>query len=258
MDLTKIQSIANQLKIAENSRVPIGPISNEFPELTVEEAYAVQRTNAKLRTGEKLRGFKVGLTSLVAQKYFGVYEPDFGHLFDSMELSSGSALDIEKCISPKIEGEIAFELSEPLFGPQITLERVLESIHCYYPALEIIDSRIKDWKIRATDTIADNGSSYAFVLGDPIAFSSHVDFSHLGLVLEKNLEVVSTGCGAAVLGNPIHSILFLVKKLSEIGLGIERGQIILTGALTEVFTLERGDTFRVSLGPVGCAELKIK
>lgn len=250
------QKIASQLHEAQKKARQIAPIIKMEPELTIEDAYKIQLAGLDLKKaeGRKVIGMKIGLTSKAMQNMLGVNEPDYGHLTDDMMLHPGQACQVRTLIQPKIEGELAFCLKKPLKGPGVTMADVYNATAFIAPALEIVDSRIQDWKISLADTIADNGSSAALVLGGVMKPADQVDLRLVGMILEKNGELVNSGCGAEVLGHPAASVAWLANKLAEFGLGLEEGHIILSGAVTAALPVQAGDSFTASftgLGSVG-------
>lgn len=251
------RAIAEDLYRAEINKTPISPLTETYPGMTVAQAYPVQLEGIAIRSERDSRrgvGKKIGLTSLAMQKLFGVHEPDYGHLLDHMLVREGEAIETRDLIMPKVEGEIAFVLRRSLNGPGITLADVLRATEGVMASIEIIDSRIRDWKIKLPDTIADNASSARFVVGSRLVPLKRLDLRLLGMVLEKNGEVVSTAAGAAVLGHPAASVAWLSNKLGEFGIALKEGEIILSGALTAAVEARAGDSFLVSfqgLGTVG-------
>lgn len=253
MTQQSIAQIATELREAERTRTPISPLSDRYPDLNVESAYGIQLANAmtQMKHGQRLIGYKVGLTSREAQKHFGVFEPDFGHLFDSMVVAEEGEVDLTKLIQPKIEGEIAFILSRDLKGPGVTVVDVIEAIDCVLPALEIIDSRIKDWKIKASDTIADNGSSALCVLGGKKTKLSDLNLPFLGMALYANGHVMATGAGAAVLGNPLNAVVFLANELGKNDRSLMAGELILSGSVSGMIRMKPKDSYECEFHKLG-------
>ncbi len=249
---------SEELFQAEKGAYQIGRITDQFPVMTVEDAYAIQLENVSKRilAGEKVIGLKVGLTSKAMQNLLGVSEPDYGHLTDKMLITEGEHCQLKELIQPKVEGELAFCLKRPLKGPGITIADVYNATGWVAPAIEIVDSRIKDWKIKLYDTIADNGSSAKLVLGSRMIKISDIDMRLIGMMLEKNGEVVSTGTGAEVWGNPAAAVAWLANKLSEFGIELKEGNIILSGAVTAALPAEAGDVFTVSFHGMGSVSVK--
>lgn len=253
----KIREYAALLSDAEKTGVGTNPLTTLDPSLSVTEAYHIQLENIQMKVeqGKKIIGKKIGLTSLAMQKLLGVDEPDYGHLLDSMEVTNGGTISIEKVLQPKVEAELAFVLKKDLIGPNITTLDVLQATDYIVPALEIVDSRVKDWKIKLPDTIADNASSGFYVLGDRKAKVDEINLELLGMVLSKNNEIVNTGVGAAALGNPATCVAWLANKLSEFGIPLKAGEIILSGALSAAADAKAGDTFSARFAHLG--EVKV-
>lgn len=252
------QAIAEKLLTAERQCIPIDPLTNVYPTMTVEDAYHIQLAivEKKKTDKNKIIGKKIGLTSRAMQRLLNVNEPDYGHLLSNMLLLEGEPCVRKKLIWPRVEGELAFVLKERLQGPGITPSDVLRATEGIMPAFEIVDSRIRDWKIKLPDTVADNGSSAFLVLGSRMMPVKDLDLRLIGMVLEKNGEVVSTGAGAAVWGNPAAAVAWLANKLSDFGIALEAGEIILSGALTAAEDANEGDVFSVSFDRLGTLSLK--
>lgn len=252
-----VKAVAEELYAAETGALPVDPLTVTHPDLTVEKAYAIQLEGIgirRTRDGRRIVGKKIGLTSLAMQKLLGVDEPDYGHLLDHMLVMEGEAVPRSAMLLPKVEGEVAFVLKHALRGPGVTLADVLRATEGVMASIEIVDSRVRDWKIKLPDTIADNASSARFVLGSRLVSLKKLDLRLVGMVFEKNGEVVGTGAGAAVWGHPAASVAWLANKLSVFGIGLEAGEIILSGAVTAAVDARAGDSFLVSfqgLGTVG-------
>jgi 2-keto-4-pentenoate hydratase len=255
MDSTN--EIAEQLYLAEKSVTPVDPLTAANPGLTVEQAYAIQLAGVGIRRerdSAKVVGKKIGLTSIAMQRLIGVDSPDYGHLFDRMLVAEGGPISCSELLLPRVEGEVAFVLDRRLQGPGVTIADVLRATAGVMASIEIVDSRVRDWKIKLPDTIADNASSARFVVGSRLICPGEVDLRLQGMVLEKNGEVVNTGAGAAVMGHPASSVAWLANKLGEFGIALEEGEIILSGAVTAAVDARAGDSFMVSfqgLGTVG-------
>jgi len=250
-----IAEAANRLYEAERTRTAIPPLVETYPGLSPDDAYRIQRTliDRKLHEGARVVGHKIGLTAVAMQQLLGVDQPDFGHLLDTMMVADGDAVRRDDLIFPRVEAEIAFFLREDLRGPGITAPRVLAATEFVFPALEIVDSRVADWRITLADTIADNASSCRMVTGGRFVPAADLDLRLLGMVLEKNGEVVNSAAGAAVLGNPAHAVAWLANKLAEFDVTLQAGELILPGALSAAVTVQAGDAVRATfdrLGPV--------
>ncbi len=254
----QLLEIVDKLDKAEATCTPIAPLVQSYPAMEEKDAYQIQWMVASraLRAQRRLVGYKIGLTSLEAQKHFNVFEPDYGHLFDSMAISEDSEIDLSKLIQPKIEGEIAFVLGRDLKGPGITPSQVIRAIDYVTTSFEVIDSRIKDWKITAKDTIADNGSSARYILAGQKTPLEKVHLPHLGMALCKNNEVVVTGSGAAVMGNPINAIAFLANTLGKHDRALLEGQVVLSGSIGGMVSMQSGDHFSVEIHKLGRANIR--
>jgi 2-keto-4-pentenoate hydratase len=247
------QRLANRLHEAETSRQPVPPLSAEFPEMGEEDAYSVQNLNAvrSISHGDRLVGYKIGLTSREAQRHFKVFKPDYGHLFDRMCVLEDTEVALGSLIQPKIEGEIAFVLGRDMRGPGLTIVDALNAIDYATVSMEIIDSRIQNWKISAVDTIADNGSSALYVLGGKRTPIANLDFAHLGMNLSRNGEILVTGAGAAVMGNPLSAVVFLANELARQNKGLLAGEVVLSGSLAGMLTMNHGDVFTCEIRSLG-------
>lgn len=252
------RDIVEMLAKAENERKPLEQLTATYPGLTIQDAYKIQLEGIamKLTQGRKIIGKKIGLTSKGMQKLLGVNEPDYGHLLDNMLILEGEACRREELLLPKVEGELAFILKDKLKGPGITIADVLRATAGVMPAFEIVDSRIRDWKIKLPDTIADNASSARLVLGSRLVPVQGLDLRLIGMVLEKNGEMVSSGAGAEVWGHPAASVAWLANKLAEFDIALEAGEIILSGAVTAAETAAAGDVFTLSFDGLGSLNLR--
>ncbi len=248
--------LAATLWNAQFSGVPCDALTQERPDMTLTDAYEIQSINLERRINERglfgkkarLVGRKVGITSRAVQEWLNVNEPDFGGLLDDMSVPDGGKADITKLLQPRAEGEIAFILKKCLIGPGITAAQVLAATECIVPSIEIIDSRIRDWKIKIQDTVADNASSAMFVLGSQPALPTEVNLKTIGMTFRKNGVVASTGAGAACLGSPVNAVVWLANKLGELGAQLNTGQVILSGALGPVQPVAAGDVVTVQIG----------
>ncbi|MDF0729564.1 2-oxopent-4-enoate hydratase [Pseudomonas entomophila] len=258
MNLNDIQHAGQQLHQALTSGQALAPLTETYPGITLEQAYQVQLAmiQPRLDAGERVLGKKIGVTSQVVMNMLGVDQPDFGHLLTDMLHADGAAIALDGLIAPKAEGEIAFVLKESLQGPGVTVADVLRATAYVMPCFEIVDSRIRDWKIRIQDTVADNASAGAFVLGDRGVDPRDVDLACVGMTLEKNGEVVATGAGAAALGHPANAVAWLANTLGRLGIGLNAGEVILSGSLAAMVPVQAGDQLRISLGDIGSAAVR--
>lgn len=245
-----LHNLANLLWTAQEKRQPCSPLTKLYPEISVEEAYAIQGMNLKRRPGHVI-GYKIGLTSKAVQSWLGVDQPDFGGLLDEMIVHDGGVASTARLLQPRAEAEIAFVLKHDLDKNVITAADVIAATDFILPALEIIDSRIANWTIRYEDTVADNASSGLFVLGsDPIKLTD-VDLTLAGMLLRKNGKIVSTGAGAACLGHPVNAVVWLANTLRKLGTPLRAGHIVLSGALGPVTDIVKGDHLLAEIAHVG-------
>jgi 2-keto-4-pentenoate hydratase len=253
----ELSDIAQRIIEASRDLKPIDPITEAYPQIIIEEAYRIQLITVEDRTkrGAKVVGKKIGLTSPAMQQMFNVNEPDYGHLLDNMLVYQGDELSTSRLIQPRIEGEIAFILERDLIGPGITPADVIRATAGVTAALEIIDSRIRDWKIKIQDTVADNASSGAFVMGSKLVPLTGLDIRCVGFVMTKNGKLVGTGAGAAVLGNPVQAVTWLANKMGEYKIPLKAGEIILSGSAAAAVPVQAGDSIHLTvdrIGDVGC------
>jgi 2-oxopent-4-enoate/cis-2-oxohex-4-enoate hydratase len=258
MKQEQIGQYSKALFNALRSRSAIDPLTLSEPDMTIEDAYEISLGLMNLRTaeGEKIIGKKIGVTSKAVQSMLNVHQPDFGYLTDQMMYANGETLPIStQMIAPRAEGEIAFVLKHDLNGPGITNAAVLAATECVMPCFEIVDSRIRDWKIAIQDTVADNASCGFFVLGDRAVSPRQVDLSTCGMVVEKNGRIISTGAGAAALGSPLNCVTWLANTLGRFGMTLKAGEVILSGSLVPLEPVVAGDYMRVDIGGIGSASV---
>ncbi|MEH7743543.1 fumarylacetoacetate hydrolase family protein [Neobacillus drentensis] len=255
-----VERIANELIDAESHQYSVAPLTERYSELTVSDAYQIQLEviGKKLKEGHVVIGKKVGLTSKAMQQMLGVDEPDYGHLLDSMKMADEATVKIADFISPKVEAEIGFILEQDLVGPNVNYLDVLMATKYVVPTLEIIDSRISDWKIKLVDTVADNGSSARVVVGKKLSTIEGLDLRTQGMVFYKNNELVATGSGTAALGHPAQAVAWLANKLHEFGITLKAGELILPGALSGAITVNEGDTIVADFGSLGTATVSFE
>jgi 2-keto-4-pentenoate hydratase len=252
-DTDTVVSLADELWEAERSRRPIEPLTDRYPELVVEDAYAIQTHNIERRiaAGARVVGRKIGLTSRSMQEMLGVAEPDFGVLLDDMLVEDGDVVDLDSMLQPRIEGELAFVMETDLAGPGVSAATALAAIGGVLPAVEIVDSRIAGWRIKLVDTVADNASSGRFVVGGRIRKVTEVDLRLIGMAMIRGGEVIDTGAGAAALGNPARCVAWLANKLGAFGAGLRAGEIVLPGAVHGMVAVNPGDVFRAEYAHLG-------
>ncbi len=253
-----ITQLGDELYAALSICTTLEPLTSRYPDITIDDAYHVQQrmVQRRLEAGESVVGKKIGVTSKAVMDMLGVYQPDFGYLLSGMVYGEGQSIPGSSLIQPKAEGEIAFILRKDLLGPGITNAEVLAATECVMPCFEIVDSRIRDWKIKIQDTVADNASCGVFVLGDRAVSPRAVDLFTCGMVLEKNGEVIGTGAGAAALGSPVNAVAWLANTLGRLGIPLKAGEVILSGALAAMAPAQAGDNFRVSIGGIGSCSVR--
>ena len=246
------ETVARLLREAYTAGV-IPPLRDYLGPIDVEGAYAVQEINTRLweAQGRRIVGRKAGLTARAVQAQLGVDQPDFGVLFDDMRVADGGLLDPDRAIQPKAEAEIAFVLGADLPDPQTTPEAAAAAVASVHAAIEIVDSRIADWKITFADTVADNGSSAFFVLADAGKPLAGLDIWTAGMVMQINGETVSLGVGAAALGHPLNAAAWLASTLAARGEPLRAGDIVLAGALGPMVALKPGDQVVAHVGGLG-------
>ena len=253
MNNASILSIADALHAAQLSGEPIAPIRTQLPENDLESAYAVQHHNTQraLASGRRLCGRKIGLTSKAVQKQLGVDQPDFGMLFADMAIADGEEIAWPRLMQPKCEAEVALVLEKDLPQEQLTMSDLLSAVGYALPAIEIVGSRIAMWDIRIVDTIADNASSGLYVLGNRPVMLKALDLRLAGMVMERNGEPESYGVGAACLGHPLNAALWLARTMARVGMPLQAGETILSGALGPMVAVQPGDVFDARIEGLG-------
>jgi 2-oxo-hept-3-ene-1,7-dioate hydratase len=255
----EIDGIARRLYEAEQTRTPIRQLSLDYPDMTIEDAYAVQRVLVALKVsdGREVKGRKIGLTSKVMQRAVSIDEPDYGALFDDMFVEDGGRVALGRFIRPRVEVELAFILGDTLRGPGVTLFDVLRAAEFVTPALEILDARVQmsdpeTGHLRTiVDTIADNAADAGLVLGGRVVRPMDVDLRWVAALLSRNGTIEETGVAAAVLNHPGNGVAWLANRLAPHGVSLERGEVILSGSFTKPVFAEPGDTFVADYGPLG-------
>lgn len=259
MDQTRIDHYADELYQALRGATPVAPLTERDPDITIKNAYHISKgmLEHRLADGERVIGKKIGVTSKAVQNMLGVHQPDFGYLTDAMLATSDKPIELAgNLIAARAEGEIAFVLKRRLMGPGVTNAQVLAATECVMPCFEIVDSRIRDWKIKIQDTVADNASCGMFVLGDALVSPRQLELSTVGMVVELNGDVISTGAGAAALGSPVNCIAWLANTLGEYGIALEPGEVILSGSLVPLQPVQAGDHMNLSIGGLGTASVR--
>ncbi|MDI3408776.1 2-keto-4-pentenoate hydratase [Streptomyces cavernicola] len=248
------QHAAEILRSAEQRRAPVAPLIEAFPEIDTEDAYEIQLINIRhrLAAGAEVRGHKVGLSSPVMQQMMGVDEPDYGHLLADMELREDRPVPVDAYCYPRIEVEVGFVLGDDLPGENCTEADVLAATERVVPALELIDSRIRDWRISIADTIADNASSAGYVIGegrDP----RELDLKAVEARLTSGRDLLAEGRSDAVLGDPTTSVAWLARTVARFGVPLKKGHVVLPGSCTRAVDVAAGQTCTADftgLGPV--------
>ncbi|WP_433435709.1 2-keto-4-pentenoate hydratase [Nonomuraea sp. CA-141351] len=242
---------ADRLAEAARSGKPCGPIRDLVS--TVADAYAVQEINTRraLEAGRRLAGRKVGVTNPLLQKQFGIDQPDFGMLFADMSYSDGLPVPVDRFLQPRAEAEVALVLGRDLAGGPFTVADVLRAVEFALPAIEIADSRIADWDITLADTVADNASAGAFVLGSTPVSLMGLDLRAAAMTMTRGGQEVSTGSGEACLGNPLNAAVWLASRLGRTDYALRAGDVVMTGALGPVVPVGPGDVFEARVEGVG-------
>lgn len=253
MDSSLKAKAAKELLAAYADRQPIAPLIETYPTIVFEDAYEIQQLQVEqwIADGKTIKGHKVGLTSAAMQKQLGVSQPDFGHLTDDMFYLENMPIPMDAWLQPRIEPEVAFVLGRPLKGPGVTIADAIRAVDFVLPAIELVDSRIKDWKIGIIDTISDNASSGGLVLGGRPTKLTDVDLRLIGCTLYKNGQIIGTGANGAVLGNPLNSLVWLANTVGPQGVTLEAGHVVLPGSVTKLQPVCPGDVFVANWGVLG-------
>jgi 2-keto-4-pentenoate hydratase len=257
----QVKELAHALHRAEHTREAITPLTEEYGDIEIADAYAIQLEGVRERVeahGSQIVGWKVGATSKAIQQMFNIDEPDFGHLLDNMRLDEGAEIDCAELIWPRVEPEVAFQLKADVRGPGATAEQVIAATEYLIPALEVIDSRVRDWRIKLCDTIADNASCGRFVLGKQRTPPAGLDMRLIGMNYYLNGELVSTATSAAVLGNPAEAVAWLANTLAPYGHYLRAGQIVMPGSLVAAVDAKPGGSVRADFDHIGSVELRFR
>lgn len=252
------QAAALALRNAESTKVSIPALTETYPDIDVVDAYEIQLLNIRHRVsqGAQIRGHKVGLTAKAMQEMLNVREPDYGHLMDDMFIDETAVVPMSRFSQPRAEVEVSFVLGSRLEGPGVTVADVIRATDYVVPSIEIVDSRVMDWKIKIQDTVADNASAAAVVLGARPTKLTDVDPSLIGAVLRKNGEILETGCSGAVLGNPVIAVAWLANKVAAFGVALEPGNVIMPGSCTRMIPIAAGDHVRADFDVLGTVSVK--
>jgi 2-oxopent-4-enoate/cis-2-oxohex-4-enoate hydratase len=260
MNKDQINAYGDELYQALRAEKAIQPFTERDLDITIDDAYYISLRmleNRLEKDGEKIVGKKIGVTSKVVQEMLGVHRPDFGFLTNVMQYPNNGETPIKgNMIAPRAEAEIGFMLKKDLVGPGVTEQDVLEATDYIMPCFEIVDSRIKDWKIAIQDTIADNASCGTFTLGDAKVDPRDVDLPNLKVTVKKNGEFLSEGLGSAVQGNPLTAVAWLANTLGEYGIPFNAGEVILSGSLVPLEPVVAGDLMEMDLEGVGTCSVQ--
>jgi len=254
-----VGSCANDLAVAERNRRPMQPLTELFPQLSLLDAYGIQRANILRRTseGERVVGHKIGLTARTMQELFGVNEPDYGHILDTMMHDASTVLDLSELIDPQIEVEPAFVLSRRLEGPGLTGADILAATEYISVCFEVIDSRIADWRIKVQDTVADNGSSARVVMGSKKVQPAALVLDDLETLLELDGEIVERGNTSAILGHPANGVAWLANKLADFGVALNAGDVVLPGTCTRCRRIAGHKVAKGSIAGLGEVSIRL-
>lgn len=260
MSLTEDQrnELAHALIEADHRLVPIRPLTEQAPGITVADAYAIAADvlSHELEHGHRIVGRKVGLTSKAMQDALGIDTPDFGTLLDDMTVRDGGRVKASSMIQPRVEPEIAFRLKQPLRGPGVTIDDVLRATEYVFPALEIIDSRIEGWRIKEQDTVADNGSSGRVVIGSTRFSADSLNLSGEEVALFHNGSEIDRGKSSEVMGNPANAVAWCANKLAEFDLELTAGQFVMPGSITVAVPVKAGDSVSAEFGNLGIVSVR--
>lgn len=258
MNQKKVETIAKRLFDSQISRTPCAPVRDMIVEAAeggdlIATAYAVQKRNTKRLTdiGRRAVGRKIGLTSIAVQRQLGVDAPDFGTLFAHMAVGDGEEIAMERTMQPKVEGEIALVLRRDLTHEKHTLADIISATAYALPSIEVVGSRVENWNIKLTDTIADNASSGLVVLGSSPVKLGKFDLHGCKMTMERGDRQVSAGSGAACLGNPLNAAVWLADMMVKMGTPLKAGDVLMTGALGPMAPVEPGDQFIVKIEGLG-------
>lgn len=259
MNSQTIRNLAVRLDEAERTNTQVRQFSLEHPEMTIENAYSIQKAwvDLKLKRGRVIQGHKIGLTSKAMQASSNISEPDYGALLDDMFYGDGAELPMSRFIVPRLEVELAFVLARPLRGPHCTIFDVLNATDYVTPAVEIIDARIHqidpESKVtrKVTDTISDNAANAALVLGGRPFKPNQADMRWISALCYRNGAIEESGVAAAVLNHPANGVAWLANKLAPHGVELQAGEIILGGSFTRPVPARKGDTFHIDYGRFG-------
>lgn len=253
-----IVRLAERIEGAQTRAYAIPKLTDEYPAMTVADGYAVQKALRQrwLARGNRLVGWKVGLTSKAKMQQMGVHVPSIGFLTHDMARPENSVIDTSELVHPRVECEVAFVTKKTLRGPDCTREQVLAATDFVVPAIEIIDSRFAGFKFDLPSVIADNGSSARFVAGGRARYPNEIDLRTLGVVMEKNGEAAAMAASAAVLGHPADAIAMLVNILAEQDEELPAGSFVMSGGITEAIPVKAGDHLIARFQELGSVSIR--
>ena len=257
MNTETIRAIGDQLYQAILDRATIRPLTDQYDDFTIQDAYniSLRILERRLEAGEKIIGKKIGVTSDAVMDMLDVRQPDFGFMTDAMRFDGDMPIST-KLIQPRAEGELAFILKKNLLGPGVTNADVVAATEAVVPCFEVVDSRIQDWRIKIQDTVADNASCGLFTINESAAVSpTQIDLATCRMEVVKNGKIWSTGVGAAAMGNPLHCVTWLANTLGELGISLNAGDIILSGSLVPLEPVVAGDQMTVTVSGIGACSV---
>lgn len=255
----QIQAAAAELDQAERERRQTRPLTLSLSDMSMEDAYAIQRTwvDIKLARGARVTGYKIGLTSRAMQQAMNIDTPDYGVLLDEMAFHNGASLNANDFLDPRIEAEFGFVMKKPLFGDAVSLEEVMEATDYIVPALELISARSTrtdpetGYTRNVFDTIADNAANAGYIVGDTHSDPTEIDLRYAGALIYVNGSVEESGLGGAVMEHPAHGIRWVCKRFAPHGIGLEPGQFVLSGSFTRPVAVTQGTHIRADYGQLG-------
>ncbi|MFT5115641.1 MAG: 2-oxo-hept-3-ene-1,7-dioate hydratase [Parasphingorhabdus sp.] len=261
-----ITTAAENLYRAEKARQQMPALTRQFPEMTMDDAYAIQShwVGKKIADGESVIGYKIGLTSRAMQMAMNIDEPDYGVLLDSMNVPNGSTLKADDYLDPRVEVELAFILKHRLEGENISVVDVLNATDYVMPAMELIAARIQrtdpesGYQRRIYDTISDNAANAGVILGGRPIKPTEMDLRWAGAMLYQNSQIEETGLAGGVLGHPANGIGWVCRRFAPHGVALEPGQIILAGSFTRPVPVRKGDTFHADYGSLGTVSVSFE
>ena len=256
--MNQINQASQLLWDSSTNKTTTPPVRSIITATDIDAAYAVQKINIQKRidNGERVIGRKIGLTSYAVQEQLGVDQPDYGILFESMQIKNGGELSYADLMQPKAEAEIAFKIGKDLDG-DVTISDLTDAIEYASASIEIVGSRVENWDIRITDTIADNASASHFVLGDNQVSIDKLDLPNCSMSMTKNGEIASEGIGSACMDNPLNAALWLAQVMAKNGTPLQTGDILLSGALGPMVPIDKGDIFEATIQDLGSVTIQI-